>query len=180
VVSGIEPPADLGLPRLGPWSGGEPPDVSLAGAAATPSRVLAELAKATTIELHAHGLPNLADADASFVVLSSDVDGRYALTAGDVREVRLAGAPLVILAACHAARTAPHLHEPWSLPVAFLDAGARSVVASSTTIPDAEAGPFFEGVRRRISAGESPAAAVRHERETRPYQKWMSGVMVFE
>ncbi|WP_152621909.1 hypothetical protein [Archangium violaceum] len=55
----------------------------------------------------------------------------------------------------------PRALEP---PVALLEAGARAVIASPTDIPGDEAGPFFDTVRARIRAGESPAVAVRNER----------------
>jgi hypothetical protein len=89
----------------------------------------------------------------------------------------------VLLASCRAAQTVPYLHEPWSLPTSFLDAGARAVIASPTDIPDAEAGPFFEAVRARIRAGEPPAIAVRNERAAylnRDPQSWVRTVVVFE
>jgi hypothetical protein len=108
--------------------------------------------------------------DASLVVLSPEQEGgRYALTADAVRKEKLAGAPLVFLAACSAGRSASSAtFEPYSLPAAFIGAGARAVLASTVDIPDA-AGRFFDGVRQRIRAGSPPAVALRDER-----QKWLA------
>ncbi|RKH73000.1 tetratricopeptide repeat protein [Corallococcus aberystwythensis] len=173
VVAGVETPSLLQLPRLPAWTpdaepGGAPPDV-LSGSDATPSRVLARMADATEIEIHAHGITDPTLSGASLVVLSPEVNGRYALTADVVREHRLTGAPTVFLAACSAGRTtALQSTEPFSLPAAFIDSGARAVLASTVDIPDA-AGRFFDGVRRRIHAGTPAAIALRDER-----QAWLS------
>jgi hypothetical protein len=185
VVSDVEPPAALGLPRLKAWAPSDPDARRsvLSGASATPGRVLAEMADATEIEVHAHGLLNPEVSDASLVVLSPEPDGRYALTAREVRGQVLRGSPVVILAACRAAHTAPFLHEPFSLPVAFVEAGARAVFAATVDLPDAEAGPFFEQVRARIQAGVAPAVALRDERQAwprHPGSDWVRHVLLFE
>lgn len=169
VVAGVEAPSLLQLPRLPSWTpeaepGATPPDV-LTGADATPSRVLARMADATEIEIHAHGITDPSISGASLVVLSPEVNGRYALTADVVREQRLTGAPTVFLAACSAGRTSSlQSTEPFSLPAAFIDSGARAVLASTVDIPDA-AGRFFDGVRRSIHAGRPAAVALRDERQ---------------
>ncbi|WP_164008327.1 CHAT domain-containing protein [Pyxidicoccus trucidator] len=173
VVSSVEAPQLLQLPRLPAWT--PPPDTGttpmqvLTGSEATPSRVLASMKAATEIEIHAHGLVDPTISDSSLVVLSPEGDGRYALTADAVREQKLSGAPLVFLAACSAGRmTSSAAYEPFSLPAAFIDAGARAVLASTVDIPDA-AGRFFDGVRQRIRGGAKPAVALRDER-----QKWLT------
>ncbi|GMU00380.1 hypothetical protein KH5H1_45000 [Corallococcus caeni] len=169
VVAGVEAPSLLQLPRLPAWTpdaepGSAPPNV-LSGSDATPSRVLESMADATEIEIHAHGITDPSISGASLVVLSPEVNGRYALTADVVREQRLKGEPTVFLAACSAGRTtALQSTEPFSLPAAFIDSGARAVLASTVDIPDA-AGRFFDGVRRRIHAGSPAAVALRDERQ---------------
>jgi hypothetical protein len=184
VVADVEPPASLGLPRLSPWStSAQPGRVELRGTQATPSRVLDEMAKATEIEIHAHGLVDLSQSDASLVALSPDTDGSFALTAGELRSHKLAGSPLVLLAACQAAQGGNELHAPWSLPEAFLEAGARAVLASTSEIPDSQAREFFDAVRARIRDGASPAAALRDERvafRARPGSQWVDDVLVFD
>ncbi|MBZ4415399.1 CHAT domain-containing protein [Myxococcus sp. RHSTA-1-4] len=172
VVSSVEAPSLLQLPRLPAWTPppepGPTPLELLSGSEATPSRVLSSMSDATEIEIHAHGISDPALSDASLVVLSPEGNGRYALTADVVRQQRLMGSPLVYLAACSAGRLASSTtHEPFSLPAAFIDAGARAVLASTVDIPDA-AGRFFDGVRQRIRAGTSPAEALRDER-----RKWL-------
>lgn len=183
VVKDVEAPPALELPRLGAWEPVGADIQVLAGADATPRRVLEAMTRATEIEVHAHGLINPALSEASLLVLSPDASGRYALTAGEVRAHRLEGRPLVSLAVCRAAYTAFQVHEPFSLPAAFIEAGARTVLAATVDIPDAEAGPFFLAVQERIRAGQSAAAALRDARlewlRSEP-ESWARSVLVFE
>ncbi|MCY1043269.1 CHAT domain-containing protein [Corallococcus sp. bb12-1] len=186
VVAGVDAPAALGLPRLAPMEAPsriDPRRVTLEGARATPSRVLEALSTATEVEIHTHGVFSPELSDASLLVLSPEADGRYALTADQVRSRKLSGAPLVLLAACGAAHTAPFPHESFSLPVAFVEAGARAVLAATVAIPDT-AGRFFDAVRERIRAGVLPSIALRDERRqwlsTSPDAGWVRDVLLFE
>ncbi|RYZ38583.1 MAG: CHAT domain-containing protein [Myxococcaceae bacterium] len=186
VVAGVDAPPALGLPRLSPMARPEHLDpwrVTLEGARATPSRVLEALATATEVEIHTHGLFSPEVSDASLLVLSPEPDGRYALTADQVRARKLSGAPLVLLAACGAAHTAPFPHESFSLPVAFIEAGARAVLAATVAIPDT-AGRFFNAVRDRIRTGVLPSVALRDERRqwlsASPDATWVRDVLLFE
>jgi hypothetical protein len=183
VVADAQPPATLGLPRLAPWrdAGDLPRPALLSGAEATPARVRGAMPAAAEIEFHVHGMVDLGVSDASFLALTPGPDGRHALTAGEIRATELRAAPLVILGACHAGQVAPYLHEAWSLPVAFLEAGARAVIASPAPVQDREAGPFFAAVRAKIRAGASPATAVRDERvRLGADADWAASVLVFE
>ncbi len=185
VISDVEPPAALGKPRLRAWSdaASSVTDVKLVGALATPRRVLAAMQDATEIELHAHGLVNLAFSDASFVALSEEPDGSYALTASAVTATSLRGSPLVVLAACQAAQVAPYLHEAWSLPIAFVRAGASGVLASPAQVHDADAGAFFDAVLARVRAGQSASTSLRDERMRwlrREPNSWVSEVVLFQ
>ncbi|MEO7733809.1 MAG: CHAT domain-containing protein, partial [Kofleriaceae bacterium] len=184
IVMNVVPPAELALPTLL----AEPLDPSpavhaLSGLQATPSRVLAELPDATEIQFHTHALVDVGVSDASHLVLSPEPDGRYALTAEAIRGSTLRGYPVVVLAACHSAQGARYQHAPWSLPDAFLAAGARAVFAAGTEVPDREAGPFFEHVLVRVRRGADPATALRDERvqglEANP-SSWVGDVMLFE
>ncbi|MFL5347582.1 MAG: CHAT domain-containing protein [Hyalangium sp.] len=183
VVKDVEAPPGLELPRLGAWEPVGADITVLSGADATPGRVLEAMSRATEIEIHAHGLISPAISDASLLVLSPDASGRYALTTGEVRAHRLQGRPLVTLAACRAAYTAFQVHEPFSLPAAFIEAGARTVLAATVDIPDAEAGPFFLAVQDRIRAGQSAAVALRDVRMEwlrRDPKSWARSVLAFE
>ena len=131
----------------------------------------------------AHGFVDAAQSAASVLALSADADGRYALSAADLRGLRLREHPVVVLGACHAATSAPYAREAWNLPMAFVRAGARVVLASSSEISDAEAGPFFDAVLARIRGGAAPSVALRDERAAwlaRDPKSWVANVIDFE
>jgi cellulose synthase operon protein C len=186
VVAEAQVPAELRLAPLRLWRTGPPGEadtVELLGAAATPDRVLEEMRRATEIELHVHGLLRPEVSDAPLLVLSPEAGGREVLTADEIRARRLEGAPLVTLAACGAARSAPFLHEPFSLPAAFIEAGARTVFAATADIPDQEAAAFFSALRGRMRAGAPAALALRDERLEwlrRGGSDWVRHVLLFE
>lgn len=175
------PPVELGLPALAPLRA-PAGAVALRGPAATPSQVLATLSEVGYAELHVHGRVDLGVADASFLALSPGADQRWALTAADVRKAKLASAPVVVLAACRAATVAPYEHRRWSLPDAFLEAGARAVIAPTVEIPDAEASAFFAEVRGLIARGDPPAVALSVVRKVylARGQAWAGQVVLFE
>ncbi|WNG27566.1 CHAT domain-containing protein [Cystobacter fuscus] len=184
VVSDVEPPATLGLPRLLPWNRApRPGEVLLRGASATPDAVLAELEDATEVEFHAHGLIRSGFSDASFLALSPEPDGRYALTVSDLQGMSLRGAPLVLLAACRANGGALRYYAVASLPAAFIQAGARSVVAPASPIPDAQGGAFFQALLDEVGRGATPAEALARTRSAwlrdRP-APWVSELVLFE
>ncbi len=158
-------------------------DTTLSGPSATPSLVLAKMRDATEIQFHTHALVDAGVSDASHLVLSPEPDGRYALTAEAIRSTTLRGQPIVVLAACSSAQGARYQHAPWSLPGAFLAAGAHAVFAAATDIPDRESGAFFDGVLARVRAGEDPATALRDVRlpilKVDP-QHWVGDVLLFE
>jgi tetratricopeptide (TPR) repeat protein len=178
-VADVQPPASVGLPKLASWTRTE--GTVLAGPAATPDAVLAAIGEARDVTIHAHGLAN--EGDASYLALSEAADGRYSLTASDVARARFPTAPLVILAACETARTAPQFAQRWSLPAAFVKAGARGVVASTTAIPDRDAAKFFDALRTRAGAGESIAKVLRDLRKqwlNDSRADWVRDIVVFE
>jgi cellulose synthase operon protein C len=186
VIEDAHPPAGLGLPALpGAWAAppGAPVEARvLRGDEATPARVRGELAAADFVEIHAHGYVDLGLSEVSLIALSPQPDGAFALTARSIAGLRLPRAPLITLAACEAARTAPYLHEPWSLPYAFLLAGARGVIAPSTPIPNSEAGAFFRALDGALLRGLDPATALRDERllHRDASATWVDGVVLFD
>jgi hypothetical protein len=186
MIEDARPPAALGLPALRspshePRGTGVGP-VILAGAEATPRRVRDELARTDFAEIHAHGFVDLGISDVSLIALSPDADGSFALTARVIAGLKLPRAPFVALAACDAAYTAPYLHQPWSLPYAFLLAGARGVLAPATMIPDQEAGGFFRAVGDQILRGVDPAVVLRDQRLARRggATDWVNSVVLFD
>ncbi|WP_164020946.1 CHAT domain-containing protein [Pyxidicoccus trucidator] len=186
VVTDVLAPASLRLPALRAWSTTGPDEAFtvLRGAAATPVRVLEAMRDATEVQVHAHGIIDPGVADASVLVLSPTSDtGRFALTTRDLRGQRLRGRPVVVLAACYAAHTSAYIHENLGLPLAFIESGARAVLAATQEIPDAEASAFFELVLARIRSGAPAAEALRDERQDwlrRHGSTWVRQVLLFE
>ncbi|NTX33994.1 MULTISPECIES: CHAT domain-containing protein [unclassified Myxococcus] len=185
IVSDVEVPpgADvLPLPHWVPSFGPDEQHIMRSGADATPSRVRSAMRDATEIDLVTHGFI-YERADASYLLLSPERGARE-LTVPQVRETRLRGAPFVVLSSCHAAHTSYALHEPLSLPAAFIHAGARGVLAATARIPGHEANVFFNQVRDRMRMGVPPAVALRDVRAQwlgkDAKQEWLASVLLFE
>ncbi|MEQ9498308.1 MAG: CHAT domain-containing protein [Deltaproteobacteria bacterium] len=166
--------ADVDLPReleLAPLPTYTPPAVGapfvevIRGPEATPSRVLSAMKDATEIELFTHGTHDTRDSDVAMLVLSKDDDGRFALTAEMIQEAELTGAPAVLLTACSTTVAPRYRYSPWNLPYAFLEAGARVVVAAGVPLSAVEAKSFFEVVREGLRAGSSATRAVYNARK---------------
>jgi hypothetical protein len=184
IVANVKPPEDLQLPPLAPQSfASTSTTVLLSGLAATPTRVLSEIAGATEIQFHTHALDDAGVSGASHLVLSPDRDRGYALTAEAIRQIELRGRPIVVLAACDSGHRARYQHVPFSLPSAFLSSGARMVFAAGSAIPDSEAGAFFSHVLDSVHAGADPAVALRNERQrvlAEDPTSWVGDVVLFE
>ncbi len=178
-VVDAHPPASVGTTTLPAMRARDGFDVSLAGDAATPAATLAALASATYVELHVHGIVAPSDDGAAFLALSPDAHGEFALRGDAVRKVKLAGAPTVVLAACRASTVAPYLSRRWSLPDAFVAAGASAVIAVDRPIDDATARTVFDELRRRALANEPIERAVAAIRATAT-APWAQRLMVFE
>ncbi|MCY1021038.1 CHAT domain-containing protein [Pyxidicoccus sp. MSG2] len=174
VVADVVPPPEMHLPALRTWSPleSETGDITLLkGISATPSHVLEALRDTTEVQIHAHGIIAPDEADGSMLVLSPEAEsGRFALTASDLQGQQLQGRPVVLLAACHAAYSQEYFHETFGLPVAFIEAGARAVLAATQEIPDSEVSAFFEPVLARIREGVPAALVLRDAR-----QDWLRG-----
>jgi cellulose synthase operon protein C len=177
VVADAHPP-DPSLPPVGVGASAQPFDLRLTGASATPSRVLAALRDATYAQLDVHGVSVAKHPQAAYLALSPELDGSYALRADAVAAASLRASPVIVLAACRAASVAPYLRQRWSLPDAFVTAGAHAVVAVDVPIPDADASAVFDELHRRIAAGEPVAAAVAALR-ARATAAWVKHLMVF-
>ena len=181
VVANIVPPPGLDLAPLRPVAAA-PGTTLIEGAAATPDRVMAAAADASFLEIHAHGLLGRDVSETSLLVLSPDVKGRHTLAGDEIQRARLRGAPVVVLAACHASAIAAAFHSTWGLADAFAVAGASTVIASPDVIQDAGAPAFFAALRGRIAAGQLPAAALRAERMARTdpdERSWIDRLVVF-
>lgn len=184
VVTDVET-HDPNLPRLPPGPPIRGATRVLRGEEATPEAVWRELERGYAfVEIHAHGTSSQ-DGSAS-LVLSPGKEGRSMLHVSDVNEHKIAGSPVVILAACDIARVSRHHHVPWGLPPALVRAGASAVIASPEPISDSDARAFYSDVRASIMRGDSPAVALRDARVAwrRDHHgdkaAWVDRVLVFE
>lgn len=180
----LSPERVQALGQLNAWSAAFGPTEEqrvLTGTEATATRVLSAMRDATEVDLVTHGVTT--PWGFSYLVLAREGSSDE-LTADHLQSQRLEGAPLVVLAACRAARTAHVLHEATGLPAALLRAGARAVFAATEEIPDLEAAEFFNAVRERIRQGRPPASALRDERQrwlaAGRGQPWLEGVLLYE
>ncbi|HEY8211328.1 MAG TPA: hypothetical protein VIG99_27780, partial [Myxococcaceae bacterium] len=186
IVTGVQPPEGLGLPRLANWElpqGVNGSTQVISGREAQPDRVVEAMRDASEIVFNTHALAS-STFSPSYLVLSPDPLGRFELYDSVVRKVKLTRAPIVFLGACNAAETVPGSHEPLSLPESFIAAGARAVLApAAKEVPDVYVGRFFEEVAQRINGGTPPSVATRDLRVkwgSQPQGEWTRDVLVFE
>jgi tetratricopeptide (TPR) repeat protein len=180
VVADVPTRPGLELPRLQPWRGDSAGAEVIRGAAATPARVLAAMAGAAVIEIHAHGLQGSGAGGESVLMLAPGPRDAGFLAASDLAATRLTHAPLVILGACHGGAATANFHASSGLPAAFRRAGARTVLASTGPMPDADAGAVLDELRRRIEAGGEPAVLLRDLRMARARGDWVNQLIVFQ
>lgn len=140
---------------------------------------------ATEIDLAAHGVIESASGDA-FQLLAQGTEG-MTLGLSRLRATPLRGAPLVVLRASAMLKDSDDLYvfdAANTLPAAFIEAGARGVLAATTAIPTVDAGLFFAAVRARIRTGSPPAVALRDERlrwqRDSASKPWLDGVLLYE
>jgi tetratricopeptide (TPR) repeat protein len=91
-------------------------------------------------------------------------------------------APVVLLGACRAATGSHYRDATWSLPQAFVQAGARAVIASLAELPDDRVGRFLSAVARRVESGAAPSVALRDERVEwlRRGERWSQEIVLFD
>ena len=142
-------------------------------------------ADAGSIEIHAHGLVNLAISDASFLVLSPEADGRYALTAADIRRRETARASRW----SSSAPATPHapLHTitgpgAWPRHSSRLGRARSSPRRTRSRMRTRASSSMSSG--RGIRRGQSPAVALRDRRrewmKSHSASDWVKRLMVFQ
>lgn len=145
------------------------------GCEATPARLLGNLRDVRLVHIAAHGLVDLQDPRFTGIALTSTAEEEDRLTLDQARSLEL-DADLVVLSACDTARGHPLRGEGvQSMAYAFLDAGARSVVASLWQVRDVETQTVMIDFYRHLLLDGDPAPsalrraklAVRHSRELR-------------
>lgn len=112
-----------------------------------------------------HGQRHPGGGAASLVIEIADANlSRYFLTGEELmHECRAAPPNLVVLNACHAARTAEGVH--WSLVDAFAAAGVPAIVAMQTEVEEAHASTFSTSLYQSLCEGRSVDCAVSAARK---------------
>lgn len=132
-------------------------------------RVLQRCAEADVVHFACHGLADLANPFKSCIRLP----GNERLTVQDVLEAPLGDVQLVVLATCEGGAPGRQvLDESIGLPMAFLSAGARRVIASNWIVPDLATSELFAEFYEELSDAFEPAhclaAAQRSMRDEAP------------
>lgn len=187
IVADVDTP--LQLARLPMWSESKPGQrpgqlavTFLHGAGATPEAVLQALPGAGEIELHVHGGSFDADLDTAQLALAGTTRASSLLDARQIARTTLDGHPVVILVSCSTATTSRLWHKSWSLPSAFIRAGARAVFASTHPVPYPQGGTFFAEIHTMMQEGMPAHLALQNVRRTwlARHEDWVRSVVLFE
>lgn len=132
------------------------------GGEVTPSEFLELSSRASVVHFAGHALTDIARPSRSALAFESPTGDASLLTAREIGRSRFASHPLVVLAACSTGRGRLLRNEGTdSLAAAFLQAGARGVVATLWDVDDATAGLLFRPFHQHLGAGARPADALR-------------------
>jgi hypothetical protein len=128
---------------------------------AFPGSLLSKLERAGSAHFMCHGLLKPGQEDTNCLVLG-DETGVHHLRSSDLLNFKFASAPSIFLNSCNSSGAASGtLDESYTLPVYFLAAGARTVVATTHRIADGEAFRIALRVRELQQRGYDVGKAVR-------------------
>src|SRR4051812_39067033 len=133
----------------------------LAGDRATRSEVLRVIGNYDVVDIAGHAIvPSTGDRDA-MLLLAPEASGRSFLRASEIAHLRLPAAKLVVLGACRSAATGRHNEQNENLALAFIAAGASTVIATGTNLDDDDALRMLPRFHQLVAAGRSPDAALQ-------------------
>src|SRR5262249_22056564 len=150
------------------------------GAEASADRVKEALASKDFVHIAAHALVNERDPSHSSIVLAPSSGNSGLLYVYQIMNLRLR-ASLVTLIGCRTASNGETHGSVRSLALAFVAAGARSVLATLWNIDDEAAGRAAVAFHKALQAGASPAVALQQMQltllrsahpEDRNYKNW--------
>jgi CHAT domain-containing protein len=133
---------------------------TLNGAQVTRQRLLRELPRFGAIHFAGHALANSRRPTEARLLIASSEDATD-ITAGDIAGLRLESRPIVYLSACRGGTPGRRGDGIESLALAFLVAGAPSVVASRWDVEDGEAARIAVAFHRALTRGHGAAEALR-------------------
>jgi len=159
------------LPELGPLPGAIEEANAVAalynvpaivGVTATSQQVVPQLAMAEIIHFAGHVIINPRDFSTTAIPLASGTaNDPSMLYLRDISQMRFDRHPIVVLAGCDSASTAPGHGSVKSLANAFLAAGSRTVVGTIWNVDDDASRDLSLAFHRSLLTGESPAASLR-------------------
>ncbi|HEV7921277.1 MAG TPA: CHAT domain-containing protein [Thermoanaerobaculia bacterium] len=128
----------------------------------TPAAFLDSAGVAGYVHFAGHARTDMARPARSALLFQSGGEQPAELTAREIGASRLPAHPLVVLAACSTGRGSARSNEGAdSLATAFLQAGARGVVATLWDVDDASAARLFRAVHDNLRRNERPSDALR-------------------
>lgn len=134
----------------------------LSGPEIDPEGFLKSAGEVTVVHFAGHGKTDVRHPSRSALLFESAAGPPASLTAATIARTRLHSHPLVVLAACSTARGRVFRNEGIDgLPSAFLQAGARGVVATLWDIDDGASARLFRALHRELRKGGRPADALR-------------------
>ncbi|WP_123966406.1 CHAT domain-containing protein [Streptomyces sp. TLI_185] len=132
------------------------------GAAATPRRLLSELADARYVHVAAHGAHNEWASWYQCLFLSPDADHDGRVFAHDILQADLRGVELVTMSSCESALGRFDVNDNLrGLPAAFLAAGASAVIGCLWPVHPQVATEFFGTLYERLAQTPDRRAAFR-------------------
>jgi CHAT domain-containing protein len=157
------------------------------GTECSPSRFLEEAAEADLLHFAGHAKLDVHTPARSALVFESPNGDAQFLSVGTIANTRLKRHPVVVLAACSTGRGKLRKTEGIdSLASAFLQAGARGVVATLSDVNDEESARLFRMFHRNVRSGARLADALRdaqlahiqgHPTDNRP-SVWGTAVVI--
>jgi CHAT domain-containing protein len=133
-----------------------------AGAAIGPNEFLSEAGNRSCVHFAGHARTDVEHPSRSALLFESTSGPADELTASRIGSSRLQSAPLVVLAACSTGRGKLRRNEGiQSLAAAFLQAGARGVVATLWDVEDVRSAKLFRSFHLQLREGARPADALR-------------------
>jgi CHAT domain-containing protein len=142
---------------------------NLNGAQVTRERLLRELPRFGAIHFAGHALANSRRPTEARLLIASSEDATD-ITAGDIAALRLESRPIVYLSACRGGTPGRRGDGIESLALAFLVAGAPSVVASRWDVEDGEGARIASAFHRALTRGHGVAGALREALRNNPAQ----------
>jgi CHAT domain-containing protein len=134
----------------------------LVGPESTPATFLSDAGRAGLVYFAGHAKADAIRPSESALIFQATDGAAVPLTAAAIGQARLRTHPLVVLAACSTGRGRTRRNEGIeSLASAFLQAGAKGVVATLWDVDDAPAAVLFRSFHGRLRQGARAADALR-------------------